>query len=210
MGRDAYAIRAHLYDRFLEPQLEPVRRAADRLFPVQPGWVVLDVGCGTGTALAELAQAGCHVIGTDTSSAMIGVARDRLGPEADLRLGDGTTLPVADASVDLVRISLVLHSVDRGTAVALLRESARALVPGGAVLVIDFGTDGLRFPRGHLTRGFTALAEVAAGPSHAGHAVSYLRGGGLRGLLAEAGLEVRAHRPTAGGNLTVAVVGPPG
>ena len=98
---DAYAIQARLYDLVVEPLNGPLRAAAHRLCPPHPGWTVLYVGCGTGSALAEYAAAGCHVIGADPSPAMIAQARDRLGGEADLRLIDGSRLPVDDASADL-------------------------------------------------------------------------------------------------------------
>ena len=74
---DAYAIQARLYDLVVEPLNAPLRAAAHRLCPTRPGWTVLDVGCGTGSALAEYAAAGCHVIGAVPSPAMIAQARDR-------------------------------------------------------------------------------------------------------------------------------------
>jgi ubiquinone/menaquinone biosynthesis C-methylase UbiE len=205
---DAYAIQARLYDLVVEPLNGPLRAAAHRLCPPRPGWTVLDVGCGTGSALAEYAAAGCHVIGADTSPAMIAQARDRLGGAADLRLIDGSRLPVDDASADLVLVSLVLHSVGRDEAVGILREAARVLVGDGRVLVVDFGTSGLRFPRGWLGRGITVLAELAAGPRHAANSFDYLRRGGLPALVDEVGLEAQAVRPTSGGAITIAVLAP--
>ena len=183
-----------------------VRRPAG-CAPPRPEWTVLDVGCGTGTALAEYAQAGCRVIGADPSPAMIAQARVRLGDDADLRLINGSKLPVDDGSVDLVLVSLVLHSVPRADATGILREVARVLVADGRVLVIDFGTSGLRFPRGWLGRGITVLAELAAGPRHAANSLGYLRHGGLPALVDEVGLETQVLRPTAGGAITIAVLG---
>ena len=204
---DAYAVRARFYDLVVEPLNAPLRAAARRVCPPRPEWTVLDVGCGTGTALAEYEQAGCRVIGTDPSPAMIARARVRLGGDADLRLIHGSTLPVDDASVDLVLVSLVLHSVPRADAVGILREAARVLVADGRMLVVDFGTSGLRFPRGWLGRGITVLAELAAGPRHAANSLDYLRRGGLPALVDEAGLEAQVNRPTAGGAITIAVLG---
>lgn len=51
------------------------------------GWPrprVLDVGCGTGRDLLAFRSAGCEVTGIDPSSAMIGLARKRLGKSARL------------------------------------------------------------------------------------------------------------------------------
>jgi ubiquinone/menaquinone biosynthesis C-methylase UbiE len=204
-----YGLISRFYDRALEPLNAPLRRVAHRMCPPEPGWTVLDIGCGTGAALAEYAARGCAVMGVDTSPAMIDVSRQRLGPGAELRLTDGPGLPVDDGCADLVLVSLVLHSVPRADAVALLREAGRVLAPGGRVLVTDFGTAGLRFPRGWATRGFTVLAEVSSGPTHAGHALAYMRAGGLGPLVAEAGLTIHAQRPSAGGNLTLALLQPP-
>ena len=209
MGSDGYGLCSRFYDRALEPMNAPLRRVAHRMCPPQPGWTVLDIGCGTGAALAEYAAAGCAVIGVDPSPAMIAAARQRLGPEADLRLADGPRLPVEDGCADLVLISLVLHSIPRADAVALLTEAGRALAPAGRVLVTDFGTAGLRFPRGWATRGFTVVAEVLSGPTHAGNAVGYLRHRGLGPLVADAGLTIHAQRPSAGGNITLALLGTP-
>ena len=139
---------------------------------------------------------------------MIAQARVRLGDDADLRVIDGPRLPVDDASVDMVLVSLVLHSVPRADAVGILREAARVLVPDGRVLVVDFGTSGLRFPRGWIGRGITGVAELAAGPRHASHSLDYLRHGGLPALAGEAGLETHVSRPTAGGAITIAVLTP--
>ena len=169
---------------------------------------MLDVGCGTGTALAEYAATGCTVIGADPSPAMIAQARARLGSDADLRVIVGPRIPVDDASVDLVLVSLVLHSVPHADAVGILREATRVLVPNGRILVVDFGTSGLRFPRGWVGRGITAVAELAAGPRHAANALDYLRRGGLPALVAEAGLRMQVTRPTAGGAITIAVLSP--
>lgn len=200
---DSYGLQARFYDLVVEPINAPLRAAARRLCPPRPEWTVLDVGCGTGTALAEYVEAGCRVVGVDPSPAMLAQARARLGEAADLRIIDGPRLPVDDASVDLVLVSLVLHSVSHGEAVGILREAARVLVPGGQVLVVDFGTSGLRFPRGWIGRGITVIAELAAGPRHAANSLDYLRRGGLPELIDDAGLEPRASRPTAGGAITI-------
>ena len=205
---DAYSLVSRSYDAVLEPLNAPLRRAARRVCPADPAWVVLDAGCGTGAGLAEYAADGCTVIGTDTSESMLARSRAALGPEADLRLITDDVLPVQDGCADLVVISLVLHSIPHDRAVALLREAARALAPGGRILVTDFGTVPLRFPRGHLTRALTTVAEVVAGPRHAANAWGYLRSGGLPRLVDEAGLAFASQRPAGGGNITIAVLQP--
>ena len=51
---------------------------------------ILDAGCGSGPLLADLKEQGANVAGFDASPAMIRLARERLGDEADLKVADLT------------------------------------------------------------------------------------------------------------------------
>lgn len=51
---------------------------------------VLDAGCGSGPLLTDLEVRGARVAGFDASPAMIRLARERLGDEADLQVADLT------------------------------------------------------------------------------------------------------------------------
>src|SRR3546814_8129892 len=51
---------------------------------------ILDAGCGSGPLLVDLGERGASVAGFDGSSAMIRLARERLGDEADLQVADLT------------------------------------------------------------------------------------------------------------------------
>lgn len=209
MASDPYGLLARVYDLALEPAIAPLRDIARRMHPTPAGSVVLDLGCGTGAALAAYQEAGCVVLGTDPSPGMLARARNRLGPDADLRLLVGPQAPFADGCADTVVISLVLHSVGRETALGVLADAARLLADDGRVVVTDFGSGSLRFPRGWVTRGLAALAEVIAGPRHAWHSLAYQRAGGLESLVAAAGLVIESARPTGGGNMVIAVLSRP-
>ena len=112
--------RHHGYHRLIdELELELVRRYGT-------GCDILEAGCGTGLLLAEAARAGRSAIGLDLSRGMLGQARDR-----GLRVVQGslTTLPLPDASVDLVYSMKVLaHVPPIREAIA---ELARVTRPGG-------------------------------------------------------------------------------
>jgi ubiquinone/menaquinone biosynthesis C-methylase UbiE len=204
-GTDAYGWQSRVYDRVIEPMNRPLRRVARRQVDPPPGGVVLDVGCGTGAALAEWLEEGFEARGSDQSPAMLEQARQRLGDAADLRLTDGPAIPFDDGSADLVLLSLLLHSLSEWEARALLGEVGRVLAPDGRVLVTDFGVAGLRVPRGVATRGVTVLAELAAGAQHARNGREYVRRGGLA-TLAPPTWSVEREKHTAGGNITVTVL----
>jgi ArsR family transcriptional regulator len=102
--------------------------------------VVADVGTGTGILASELARLGLRVVAVDHSSRMLEAARanlERQGIEGvELRAGDASALPLADGEVDGALAHMVLHYLPSpGEAV---REMARAVRPGGAVVVVDF------------------------------------------------------------------------
>ncbi|MEE1735305.1 methyltransferase domain-containing protein [Streptomyces sp. BE147] len=92
------------------------------LLAVQPGQTVLDVGCGPGTDLQDLADRvgpGGTVIGVDRDPAMLDHARGRVDSPAavEFREGDAHALPVDPGTVDRVRIDRVLMHVDDPDAV---------------------------------------------------------------------------------------------
>jgi ubiquinone/menaquinone biosynthesis C-methylase UbiE len=79
----AYARDAHLYDARTSP-FEPWRRALVDLLPLQPGDVVLDVGCGTGLCFARLRERvgpDGTVVGVDASEEMLDVAATRVSEQ---------------------------------------------------------------------------------------------------------------------------------
>lgn len=110
------------------------RPAVLRLLGNVEGQTVLDLGCGPGLYAEQLVLRGAKVIGLDGSSAMIRLAKQRLGDAAivvqhDLR----TPLPLPGESIDAAVCALVLlHLDDR---VALLREIRRVLKPAGRLVI---------------------------------------------------------------------------
>ncbi len=94
---------------------------------------ILDAGCGSGPLSAALRAEGAVVTGFDASAAMVDLARQRLGAEADLHVADlGAPLPFADAEFDDVVASLVLHYLEDWS--APLSELRRVLKPRGRLI----------------------------------------------------------------------------
>ena len=103
---------------------------------------VLDLGCGVGTAALHVArQRPVDVVGVSVSPKQIRLAKrfaDRGGPllgSARFEVGDFTALPRDLAGFDLAfAIESFVHA---DPAAAFFREVASALLPGGALVVID-------------------------------------------------------------------------
>jgi trans-aconitate 2-methyltransferase len=123
---------AEVYDRVSDPQFSWALEVLERL-PLQGDEVVLDAGCGSGRVTEQLVARlpRGRVIGADASEAMIEKARERLGPEADLRVADLAKLEL-DAPVDAVFSNAVFHWIpdhDR-----LFSRLHAALRPGGRLV----------------------------------------------------------------------------
>lgn len=88
------------------------------------GDTVVDVGCGGGRAVGELAARGVRAIGVDLSPAMIEIAGERW-PAGEFHVADATALPLEDGSVTGYRADKVLHA---------LAEPERAVVEARRVL----------------------------------------------------------------------------
>ncbi|CAL9278667.1 methyltransferase domain-containing protein [Streptomyces sp. SudanB25_2051] len=146
------------------PGAEELRELSYDLLGATAGTSVVDVGCGAGRAVAELAGRGVRAIGVDPSASMITVARGRW-PEADFRIAGAYELPLTDASVDGYRADKVFHELadpDRA-----LAEARRVLAPGGRITLVGQDWDTIVVDSGDpdLTRTIVhARADLTAGP----------------------------------------------
>lgn len=120
-------------------------------------WTVGDLGCGTGQGSESLAPFVARVVAVDASREMLEAARARLAgaPNVELRAGALEALPLDDAELDAALVFLVLHYVAEPA--RALSEAARALRPGGRLLVVDMmphEREEYRHAMGHLWQGF--------------------------------------------------------
>jgi SAM-dependent methyltransferase len=160
------------------------------LLAIMPGERVLDVGCGSGVVLRDLARRvgpDGRAVGLEYGAAFLPIVRelaerDGLAERIELHQGDARALPFADGEFDLALAATVLrHIPDGDLAVA---ELARVVRPGGRVAVFEGDTDGclINHPDRVLTRRI-----VASGTDN--NNVDGQLARRVPGLLHEAGLE---------------------
>jgi SAM-dependent methyltransferase len=95
--------------------------------------LLIDIGCGTGIAATRIqGETGAKIICFDISANAVAHCRDR-GLDAYVLNIEQDTLPVPDASIDVVFMAEVIeHLIDPDRA---LSEVRRALAPGGHVVL---------------------------------------------------------------------------
>lgn len=113
-------------------------------FDREKPFTALDLGLGTGFFSHAILRhfPNSRVIAIDGASAMVEMAKSRLGPLADrvdFRVGDFRDLTklIADQRGDLVYSAFALHHLPSVDKVPALREAVRFLNPGGWLLNAD-------------------------------------------------------------------------
>ena len=180
---------AGLEARGRTPAQARLRRRFLKFVPVRSGERVLEVGCGTGVVVRDLAalvgRRG-EVVGVDASRRLLERARALCRETARrthiaLRVADGASLSFAANRFDAaLAITVILHVADP---LRVVREMVRVTRPGGRVGVQDqdFGVVAVTHPDRALTeRIMRGVAERIYEEPHSGRR--------LPGLLRAAGL----------------------
>jgi ubiquinone/menaquinone biosynthesis C-methylase UbiE len=124
------------------PDIVARRQRSYELLALQQGDAVVDVGCGLGTAVRELATRGARATGVDASTAMIAEARRRSeGLAVEFAVADAVDLPFDDGALSGYRSErMYQHLVDPPAALA---EARRVLAAGGRIVLVDQDWDAL-------------------------------------------------------------------
>ena len=166
-----------------EDQQVPTYEDALARVGLEPGQLVLDIGCGAGAFLQLVTERGARAFGLDASEALLDVARTRV-PDADLRVGDMEALPYDDDTFDLVTgFNAFFFAND---IVAALREAGRVAKPGAAVVIQVWGP--------HEHNDLEAMKEIVRPffpprPADAPPEPDYSKPGVLEDLATRAGLD---------------------
>jgi SAM-dependent methyltransferase len=145
LGGPLFSSVASLEERGRSGYMAVVRELLDAL-AIRPGESVLEVGCGSGVIMRELARrtAGANrLIGRDVNPYLLREARalaQRAGllDHIDFGEGRGEALPLPDGAVDVALSSTVF---EEGDAQRMLAEIVRVTRPGGRIGIVVRAVD---------------------------------------------------------------------
>jgi len=120
------------YSEFLSSQSDEwYEKYVHHVATLSAGGSFLDVGCGTGNAVALAAARGVRASGVDISDTSVAVGRSR---GLDVREYDGRSLPFEAETFDVVGSFNVLEHTDQPA--RFLAECARVVKSGGHLIVV--------------------------------------------------------------------------
>jgi ubiquinone/menaquinone biosynthesis C-methylase UbiE len=125
---------ADAYDVFTPESNERLITTCMRLAQIDRGARVADLGCGSGVFTDLLHKQGYHAVGLDISPRLIALGRSKY-PEVEFLEGDVEHLPFADASLDGILLSGLVHHLPDPT--RCTKEVFRVLKPGGSFVAFD-------------------------------------------------------------------------
>ncbi len=148
-ARHTYDKLSSWYDLLAESSERRFRTLGINLLAPSEGESILEIGVGTGRALAPIASRlgdEGRLYGIDISSGMLAVAQRRaVRAKVDRRVqlvqGDATALPYQDGSMDAVFLSFTLELFDTPEIPVVLSECRRVLRAHGRLCVISLAKE---------------------------------------------------------------------
>ena len=119
------------------------------VLPLDSADAVVDIGCGTGRSVVGFADhldPDARVIGIDpfddeiilgNSPSLARRNAERAELDVEVLRADGTGIPIAADSVDVVTVVQVLHDLPEAAASGILAEAARICRPDGRIGIIE-------------------------------------------------------------------------
>jgi SAM-dependent methyltransferase len=166
------------YEVIAEQLLPAAEVVVDLAGPLD-GKTVVDVGCGTGNAALLAAEGGATVTGIDPAQRLLDVASAeaaRRGLDATFTVGEAASIPLPDASADVVlSVFGAIFAPDPEAAAA---EMARVRAPQGSILLAAWIPGGAVSQAVRFTRETVAevLGQPPPSPPFAWHELESLSG----------------------------------
>jgi ubiquinone/menaquinone biosynthesis C-methylase UbiE len=178
------------YKTFIDPLLLPMRKRITGY--ILPGEKVIDIACGTGAQVFEMASVAGKIFGIDISESMIQTAQTRKLNDkilnVDFEVADATNLfQFNSGDFDISTISLALHQFDPELYTPILNEMKRI---AHKILIVDYAV-----PLPRSLTGYTArFIEFLAGREHNRNFRKFYKLGGLEPILENHQLKISSKR----------------
>jgi ubiquinone/menaquinone biosynthesis C-methylase UbiE len=175
------------YSTVIDPVLAGMRKKVNRVIPKRQN--ILDVACGTGAQVFELAPSAKEVTGIDLSESMIRKAEQtkqkRNISNVHFRVCDATgNWKFFDKQFDMAIITMALHQFPPENYPGILGEMKRV---SQQIIIVDYAVP---LPK-NITGWGSQVAEFFAGREHHRNFRKFYRLGGLKKILAENNLTIK-------------------
>lgn len=183
------------YSTFVDPLLAKMREKVAS--SVKPGNKIIDIACGTGAQVFELAKSARFVMGVDLSDSMISKAnqtKSKLGVKnVEFKVCDATGLiSFGEKEFDISTMSLALHQFTPDQYSLILGEMKRI---SKRIVIVDYSVP---LPKNIFGYG-SKWAEFMAGIEHNRNFKKYYKNGGLASILNEHEIRIENSVNFAGG-----------
>jgi ubiquinone/menaquinone biosynthesis C-methylase UbiE len=175
------------YSTVIDPILAPMRKRVN--VEINPGEKVIDIACGTGAQLFEIAVIASTVTGVDISESMIDYATKTVKKKnisnASFFVCDATNLSMFKPnSFDVAVMTLALHQFSPDLHSPILDEIKRIV---NKIIIVDYAVPLLNNYAGIGSR----VAEFLAGREHNRNFKQYYMLGGLNAILPANNLKIQ-------------------
>lgn len=183
------------YSNVIDPMLRGMRKKVSA--EISKGETVIDIACGTGAQVFQLAGKAGQLVGVDLSESMINFANKKRTKQnilnIDFKLADATNLSdFADNKFDVAIMSLALHQFSPELYAPILSEMKRV---AERVIIVDYAV-----PLPNNLAGYASkIIEFLAGREHNRCFRWYYKSGGLKTILAQNGLQINRQYFFGGG-----------
>ena len=178
------------YSTVIDPVLAGMRKKVNREIP--KGQKILDVACGTGAQVFELAPSAAEVTGIDLSESMIRKAEQtsekRNISNVYFRVCDATgRWKFEDNQFDIAVITMALHQFPPENHAAILSEMKRV---AQQIIIVDYAVP---LPQ-NITGWGSRIAEFFAGHEHHRNFRQFYQLGGLKNIVTTNHLTIQKER----------------
>ena len=167
------------YSKVIDPILAPMRKRVT--LEINTDEKVIDIACGTGAQLFDIAGIASYVTGIDLSGSMINYATKTSVKKNILNAGffvcDATNLSMFKSNIfDIAVMTLALHQFDPKLHSPVLNEMKRV---ANKMIIVDYAVP---LPKNYAGIG-SRIAEFLAGMEHNRNFKKYYSLGGLNRIL---------------------------